>query len=322
MILVTGATGFIGRHLIQQLAASGRPVRVLLRPSAGTPNLPRGLAFESTIASLGDERGLRAALSGVKTVYHLAGGEWRGAYASLMQIDIQGTQNVVRAAVDAGVERILYVSHLGADRASAYPVLKAKAIAEEVIRRSGLDFTILRAAILFGPGDGLTTGLAWLTYASPFILLPGDGSSLLQPLGVEDLAACLAWALDDPETRGQTFEIGGAEYLTFRQVVHEIQEALGRRRPILPFSIPYLRALTVFLESAFPEVPLSVYWLDYLAAHRTCALDTLPRAFHLMPARFSAAQLAYLRQVDWRRQVWQVLRARRPRRRPPAAEPF
>jgi uncharacterized protein YbjT (DUF2867 family) len=90
------------------------------------------------------------------------------------------------------------VSHLGADRASAYPVLKAKGIAEESIRRCGIDYTILRSAILFGPGDFFTTLLACLASAQPiFFLLPGDGDTVLQPLWVEDLATGLAWALDD-----------------------------------------------------------------------------------------------------------------------------
>src|SRR5690554_4093579 len=219
MILVTGGTGFVGKALIRHLVENGLPVRTLIRPSTRSPNLPRGVPVDVAVTALNDERGLRAAMVGVDTVYHLASGEWKGARASLMEIDIQGTQAVVRAAQDAGVERIFYISHLGADRASAYPVLKVKAIAEEYIRRSGLDYTILRSAILFGPGDGLTTGLARIMQAVPFgLLTPGDGSVLLQPLWVEDLVTCLVWALDDPDTRNRTFEVGGPEYLTFSQV--------------------------------------------------------------------------------------------------------
>ena len=144
MILVTGGTGFIGKALIRSLVESGYPVRTLIRPSSQSPDLPRGVGVEVAVSSLKDERGLRAAMVGVDTVYHLAGVERRGAYASLMEVDIQGTQAVTTAAVDAGVDRLFYISHLGADRASAFPVLKSKAIAEEHIRRSGsacADFT-------------------------------------------------------------------------------------------------------------------------------------------------------------------------------------
>ncbi|NLG71697.1 MAG: NAD(P)H-binding protein [Chloroflexi bacterium] len=294
MILVTGGTGFVGKALIRHLVENGLPVRTLIRPSTRSPNLPRGVPVDVAVTALNDERGLRAAMVGVDTVYHLASGEWKGARASLMEIDIQGTQAVVRAAQDAGVERIFYISHLGADRASAYPVLKVKAIAEEYIRRSGLDYTILRSAILFGPGDGLTTGLARIMQAVPFgLLTPGDGSVLLQPLWVEDLVTCLVWALDDPDTRNRTFEVGGPEYLTFSQVASLVMQATGRHRRLIGIRPPYLRALTVFLEFIFPNLPVSVYWLDYLAVNRTCALDTIPRVFNLMPSRMSQ-RLAYL----------------------------
>ncbi len=300
MILVTGGTGFIGKVLIRQLVELGYPVRTLIRPAPRSPDLPRGVAVDVAVSSLKDERSLRAAMVGIDTVYHLASGEWSGAQASLMDIDIQGTRSVIQAAGDAGVRRIFYVSHLGADRASAYPVFKAKAIAEEFIRRSGLDYTILRSAVVFGPNDGFTTGLARIARATPFVfLMPGQGNVLLQPLWIDDLVTCLTWALEDDETRNRVFEIGGPEYLSFQQIVEQVMQASGLSRQIVPVGAPYMRGLTVLLESIFPSLPVSVYWLDYLAVNRTCALDTLPRVFKLMPARFSQ-NLAYLRKPEAR----------------------
>jgi NADH dehydrogenase len=311
MILVTGGTGFIGKALIRSLNDAGWPVRMLIRSSPKSPELPKGIPVEVAVSSLNDERGLRAARGGVDTVFHLAGVERRGAYADISEVDIQGTRAVVEAAVDAGVDRFLTVSHLGADRASAYPVLKAKAISEEHIRNSHLDYTILRSAVVFGPNDGFTTALAGILSALPFLfLIPGDGRTLLQPLWVEDLVTCLTWALDDDETRNQTYEIGGPEYISFMDVVTMVMSATGIQRRVLPTRPPYLRGITVLLESIFPGLPVSVYWLDYLATNRTCALDTVPRVFNLMPARLPQS-MGYLENENWRSSLWQSLKRRR-----------
>jgi NADH dehydrogenase len=311
MILVTGGTGFIGQALIRHLTDSGYQVRTLIRPSKNSPNLPSGVPVDVAVASLQDERGLRAAMVGVETVYHLAGVERRGAQADLLETDIQGTQAVVQAAVDAGVDRFFSVSHLGADRGSAYPVLKAKAIAEEHIIRSGINYTIMRSAIVFGLNDGFTTGLAQLLQGIPSVfLIPGDGQTLLQPLWVEDLVTCMVWALDDEDTRDRTYDIGGPEFLTLEQMVDIVMETIGVRRALVKVSPPYLRALTVSLEYILPSSPVNVYWLDYLATNRTCSLDTIPRLFNLMPARF-AHRLAYLEGVNWRRHLWRSVFTRR-----------
>ena len=311
MILVTGGTGFIGKALVRNLVEAGYTVRTLIRPSRKSPDLPRGVAVEVAVCSLDDLRGLRAAMVGVDTVYHLAGVEQRGAYASLMDVDILGTRAVTQAAIDARVDRLFYLSHLGADRASAYPVLKAKGIAEEFIRRSGLDYTILRTAVVYGPDDGFTTGLARILSTFPFIFfIPGNGRTQLQPLWVEDLVTCLTWALEDDVTRNEMIEVGGPEYFTITQIVEIIMQAIQVHRRLAYLRPPYLRGITVAFEAFFPGLPVSVYWLDYLAANRTCALDTVPRMFNLMPARLSQ-RLEHLRGHDWRRTLLRTVLRRR-----------
>jgi NADH dehydrogenase len=314
MILLTGGTGFIGQALVRQLNEAGYPVRLLMRPSLQSPNLPRGVSVEVAVTQLSDERGLRSAMSGVQAVYHLTGGEWRGARADLLESDVQTTRAVVQAAAEAGVERFFYISHLDAERAAGSPVLKAKGIAEEHIRNSGINYTILRSSIVYGQGDHFTTGLAQLLYALPFsFIVPGDGSTALQPIWVEDLVTCLVWALDNEYTHRQVLEVGGPEYLSFEQVLTTIMEKISVQRRLIHLAPAYLRWLTVLLEAMLPGLPISIYWLDYLAANRICELDTLPRIFQLMPSRFSQ-RLDYLQATNWRISFWRAL-LRRPKKR-------
>lgn len=295
MILVTGGTGFIGQSLIRQLVTLGKPVRILLKPSPVSPNLPRGVSVEAAVSSFRDERSLRAALKGIDVIFHLAGSERLSSRADLTSTDVEGTQLLVRAAVDAGVERIFFVSHLGADRASAFAVLKAKALAEGFIVNSGLKYTIFRSAVIYGPGDQFTTSLAKLLQLAPgFILLPGDGSTLIQPLWIEDFVACMILSLEENIARNEILSLGGGEYLSFNQIVAITQAALEIRRKVVYLPPPYLRTLALIMEQVMPKFPVSVFWLDYLATDRTTALDTLPRVFGVIPARFHQ-QLGYLK---------------------------
>lgn len=272
----------------------GHQVRTLLRPSRKSPNLPVGVPVEAVICSLQDERGLRAAMKGVDVIYHLAGAENLGTQADLMGVDIEGTRSIARVAAEAGVDRIFYLSHLGADRFSAYSVLQAKAIAENFLQKSGVSSTIFRTAVVYGQNDHFTTDIDRLLRISPFIFwMPGDGSTALQPIWVEDLVVCLTLALDDPSTANRTFSIGGPEFLPFRQIVETIMNVTGRKRWIVSIPPAYMRHLTIWVEGTFRNVPLSIFWQDYLAADRTCELDTLPRLFGLMPERFGR-QLEYL----------------------------
>ena len=299
MILVTGATGFIGRALIRQLSESGHPLRALIRPSRRSPRLPKGVPVEVAVVSMADTRGLRAALNGVDVIFHLAGAESQGRNADLRVTDIEGTRNLVEAAKDAGIQHFIYVSHIGAARASGYPVFKAKGIAEEFIRHSGIPYTILRSSIVFGPEDHFTSGLARMVRSAPGIFfIPGGGRTVVQPLWVEDLVACLIWSLENPATMNQVLEVGGSEYFTVQQVLEIIMSTVHAPRFLVEVPIVVLRAITISLESFIPRYPASSFWVDYIAVSRTCAADSTARAFGLMPARFTY-RLDYLARKPW-----------------------
>ena len=142
----------------------------------------------------------------------------QGARANILETDARGTYNLANAAADMRVRRFFYLSHLGADRSSYYPLLKVKGIAEEHIRKSGVPYTIIRSSVVFGPEDHFTNNLARLLRTAPGIFpIPNNGRTLVQPLWVEDLVTCLLWALQNPEMVNQTVEIGGGETVWMMQ---------------------------------------------------------------------------------------------------------
>ena len=225
----------------------------------------------------------------VDIVYHLIGDERAGANrADLTRVDIESTKMISQAAAEASVRRFVYLSHLGADRASAFPLLKAKALAESAVTQHDMGYTILRSAAIYGPGDQFLTAMARMIRLLPFFfVMPGDGSSLLQPIWIEDLVTCLAWVIEDEQFAGQIITVGGSEYLSFRQIIEMLLETLGLRRSLLTVSPAYLRIIGLWIDQFYTRLPVSTFWLDTLAVDRTTALDTLPRLFGLMPARLS-----------------------------------
>ena len=314
MILVTGATEFIGRVLIRHLFDTGRQVRVLIRPSRRSPRLPKGLPVEVSVVSFSEERAIRAALKDVDVIFHLAGAESQGRNANLLGVDMQGTENLARVAADVGVKRMITVSHIGASRSAGFPIFKAKGIAEEHIRRSGVPYTIFRTSVVYGPEDHFTTNLTRLLQLAPlFFPLPGSSRAVLQPLWVEDLVTVLLWSLDNETTINHIYEIGGSEYFTVRQIIEILMQVTHRPHILFELHPVLLRALIVTFKSFIPNYPASSFWLDYIAINRTCAVENLPRIFGLMPARFTY-RLDYLKRTPWYSAAWNRVSSKPPRR--------
>ena len=134
---------------------------------------------------------------------------------------------------------------------------------------------------------------------------------MVQPVWIEDLATCILWALEREDTLNQVYELGGSEFFTLQQIIETIMETTHRRRFLVPLSPITLRALTVFFEGINPNFPISTFWLDYFAVNRTCAVDSMPRIFGLMPARFTY-RLEYLIRKPWYQRAWNAVRERVP----------
>ena len=288
MLLITGGTGFIGSRFTQKLIRSNHDVRILLRPQKKSPSLPRNLPMEIAVSSLQDKRSLRAALKNVRTVFHFATAEHHLPVADYESVDIQGTENLIEAALDAGVERVLYLSRVGAEKKSSFPVLKSKALAEDTIKNSGIPYTIMRVTDVYGRKDHFTSQIKAAVLHSPLLMsIPGDGHINLQPLWIEDLLSCLMLAYEEDIFENRTYELGGGEYFSFISVIHMVMTRLNKKRLTMPISPAYLRLYNLWFKQYKDSFPLSTLWLDLLAVDRTCPLNSLPRHFGLLPARFT-----------------------------------
>ncbi|MBN1429243.1 MAG: NAD(P)H-binding protein [Anaerolineae bacterium] len=293
MILVTGATGFVGRHLVPRLTIdAGLSVRVLLRPGSDVNRLPRPLTVHTVVGEITDANTLLAAMDGIHTVIHLVGTETRGRHARLNEVDVEGTKVVIEAALAACVGRIIYVSRLGAEKASAFPVLRAKGEIEERIRDSGLAYTIFRSGVLFGKGDRFSEHIGMLARTFPFYMVPGDGEVVFQPLWVDDLVTCLVMSLENFDLIDTITSIGGPEFLTYRRLVMRVMHTINSRRPIIGVPMLAHRSLTWFLDGLFARWPLTEQWTEMLSTTQTAEMGSIERYFGFRPTAFDVGLLS------------------------------
>jgi len=303
MILITNATGFVGRAVVRQLAAEGNEMCCLLRPSRREQRLPKGICFSSVSASMDDLPALRTTMQGVTTILHLIGEDDPGQEPKLDHY-AQHTANLIEAAQEGGVRRLVFLSRLGADRASAYPIFRATGEAEAVVRESKMDYTILQSSVAYGPEDAFISVLAMLIKTVPFILLvPDAGMTCFQPLWIGDLVSCLVTTLGRGDLIGQTIPLGGSEHFTLEQLVMQVLAALGVRRRLIRMTMPMSRAVVGTFDALFPRIPAPSRWLDVLAVGSATELGVIPRNFGFEPTRFTQG-LEYLRHKHpWRRDL-------------------
>jgi uncharacterized protein YbjT (DUF2867 family) len=277
MILVTGGTGFVGRHLVARLVESGQQVRVLARTKIEIPG---------TQSFTGDVRDLSAVVAAARdcqAVVHLVGIIRESRGASFAQTHIAGTRTVIRACQEAGVGRLLHISALGArpDPPSRYQ--RTKWEAEELVRASGLAATIFRPSVLFGTGGSFLPELRKLLHSGPVIPIVGDGMALLQPVWVEDVVSCLMGALAQPDTPGQAYELGGPEVFGFAELVDLLAQQEGISKPKLHLPVLLMRPLAAVL-GRFSAFPLTADQLAMLLEDNVCDISAMRETFGLEPA--------------------------------------
>jgi NADH dehydrogenase len=251
-VFVTGGTGFVGRAILARLAGRGHPARALVRsgrqPRAGLPGV------EWAAGALLDGAGLVPLLRGCDAVIHLVGIISEAGPQTFERIHTEGTRSVVGAAQRAGVARFIHMSALGTRPGAASRYHRTKWAAEEIVRGSGLAWTIFRPSLIYGPGDGFTNLFARLSRWSPVLPVMGAGTARLQPVGVGAVSQAFVGALERPESTGRTYDLAGAERLTFNEVLAVILAALGRRRFMLHLPLPLARAQAALLETVCPAL--------------------------------------------------------------------
>ena len=254
-ILVTGGTGFVGRHLCRELKSRGHSVTALARrPSAG--ELPGGVekamgdvtAYDSLVEPM-EGKDLVVNLVALSPLFKPSGGDEMHD-----RVHRKGTENVVRAAEETGVEKILQMSALGADPDGATAYIRAKGAAEEIVKSSSLRYVIFRPSVIFGDGGEFVPFTKKL--APPYLTpLPGGGKTGFQPIWIGDLTPILADGIEDDAYDGGVYEIGGPEVLTLRQVTDLVYDAEKKGVTIVPLPMP-LAKVGLSVLGAVPGFPM------------------------------------------------------------------
>ncbi|HEX5040974.1 MAG TPA: complex I NDUFA9 subunit family protein [Candidatus Limnocylindria bacterium] len=293
-IAVTGATGFVGSHLVPQLVAGGHEIIAISRVGRRLTDWGEAVTPQAVDVTTGD---LDAAFDGADAVVHLVAIPREGRGRRFEDVNVTGTRRVVAAAERAGVRRLVHQSVLGATDDHRHAYLSSKWRAEEAVRASALDWVILRPSLLFGPGDGffrlVRTTLRW--WSPGFVVVPGRGDTRFQPLSVDDMAVAIERSVVDPERPNSTLELGGPRWMTYRQILDAVMAATGMHRWKLGMPVSLLSAVTAVTDRILPVFPVSHDQVGSLSLPNSTELDAFERAFGIRPRE---VDLSYLGRPD------------------------
>ena len=240
-VTVFGGSGFLGRQIVKYLAAAGNDVRVGVRHPDRASFLQRlggDGRIELVYADVWDESTVARAVAQSASVINTVGHYVEKGGATFDRVHGRGALHVARQAKQAGAERLVHISGLGADPGSSSPYVRARGVGEALVKEAFDGVTILRPGVIFGPDDSFLNTLAGMARRTPVLPLFGTGGTRLQPVFVGNVAEACVRVLADPSTRCNVYEIGGPRVYAYEQLVRLVLERIARRRVMVP--VPFL----------------------------------------------------------------------------------
>lgn len=226
---ITGGTGFMGTHLARRLAADSHEVVLISRGTSGPdPELIERTETQFVTASVGDKQAIRDAFTDCDAVAHLAGINFERGAQTYETVHVQGTENIVAASNDVGVSKVILSSFLRARPGCGSAYHESKWQAEEIVRRSGLDYTVFKAGVTYGRGDHLLNHVSRALLTVPVFGLIGFKERRVRPLAIEDLVDCMVASVTEDRLSNKTIPVVGPEELTVEETVQRIGTVIGR----------------------------------------------------------------------------------------------
>ena len=291
MILITGTTGYIGRHLVARLVAQGERPRCLVRDINRAKRLLPADKVELVQGATTSPVSLDAAVQGIDTIVHaafLTADRKQSTGNEYEKTNVQGTANLIKAAKKAGVKRIIEISGLGTkpDKPGSY--MQGRYLAEKMLKESGLDWTIIQPSVLFGKDAPFIKGLTDLIRSAPVVPLIGGGKTKFQPIYVEDVVTVIIKVLEDPErTSGKTYTIGGPAYYSFSQVIDILLDTMHKTRIKAPAPTTLVCVGALMMEAVLPKPPFTKAAMALFSFDNTTDLQGVKRDFGFTPVSFT-----------------------------------
>lgn len=290
---VTGATGFLGGHLINRLLIDGHKLRTLVHRKRPDPALESQVV--AVTGSVNNIESLRAAFEGAEIICHLVGLIAETRTQTFKEIVARGTANVVKACRLAGVRRLLYISAIGTSSDAASKYHRTKYVAEQAVISSGLEYVILRPSVIFGPGDGFISMLERLIRMSPVTPVIGSGRYKLQPVFIDDLVAVIVRSITSDVGLGRIIEIGGPEKLEFLQILNIIKQVTGRRRLNLHLPLAFMKLVARLMEAVMKPAPITTDQLLMMEAGNVVQSSETIELFGVQPVALEDGLKRYMR---------------------------